>query len=73
MTAASHNLYDAAGVKRPSIIHKPAQQLVDAMRRNLTQIDLALMELEPDQNTVALLLDQNIALGEALREIDLCK
>ena len=73
MNAASYNIYDTAGVKRPSIIHKPAQQLVDAMRLRLTQIDLALMEVEPDRALVDCLLDQNIALGEALRELNLCK
>lgn len=73
MRLASFNIYDTAGVKRPSIVHKAAQQLVDGMRSRLTQIDLALMEVEPDKALVALLLDQNIALGEALREIDLCK
>ena len=66
--SASHNIYDARGKRRASIVHKPAQQLVDYIRLRLTHIDLELHEDQPCKIIIDnLLCDITVKIQE-LRE-----
>ena len=52
---AGENLYDNRGVRHRTIVQDPRTVRIDAARKFLTQMDIELMEPEPDADKLELL------------------